>query len=126
MCAPRWSLESMFRLSEAVRDHCKNYCKFDQRRVKLLILWSHPPGSNRRPADYESAALPTELGWLKIQSLTGNEAVLEGLIVTLWERFIQDRVYLKGVSPATVRYYRWVERAFRPILDAPTKAGMLD
>jgi hypothetical protein len=30
---------------------------------KLLILWSHPPGSNRRPADYESAALPTELGW---------------------------------------------------------------
>jgi hypothetical protein len=46
--------------------------------------------------------------------------------VTLWERFIQDRVYLKGVSPATVRYYRWVERAFRPILDAPTKAGMLD
>jgi hypothetical protein len=26
-------------------------------------LWSHPPGSNRRPADYESAALPTELGW---------------------------------------------------------------
>jgi hypothetical protein len=25
-----------------------------------------------------------------------------------------------------VRYYRWVERAFRPILDAPTKAGMLD
>jgi hypothetical protein len=33
----------------------------------LLIMnevWSHPPGSNRRPADYESAALPTELGWL--------------------------------------------------------------
>jgi hypothetical protein len=27
-------------------------------------FWSHPPGSNRRPADYESAALPTELGWL--------------------------------------------------------------
>ncbi len=26
-------------------------------------VWSHPPGSNRRPADYESAALPTELGW---------------------------------------------------------------
>src|ERR1035438_5225285 len=31
---------------------------------KLLKGWSHPPGSNRRPADYESAALPTELGWL--------------------------------------------------------------
>lgn len=31
---------------------------------KLLISWSHPPGLNRRPADYESAALPAELGWL--------------------------------------------------------------
>src|SRR5689334_2241836 len=30
----------------------------------MIIFWSHPPGSNRRPADYESAALPTELGWL--------------------------------------------------------------
>ena len=29
----------------------------------LKKKWSHPPGSNRRPADYESAALPTELGW---------------------------------------------------------------
>ena len=28
------------------------------------LEWSHPPGSNRRPADYESAALPAELGWL--------------------------------------------------------------
>lgn len=45
--------------------------------------------------------------------------------MTVWERFIQERVYLKGVSPATVRYYRWVERAFKPILDEPTKAGML-
>ena len=24
---------------------------------------SHPPESNRRPTDYESVALPTELGW---------------------------------------------------------------
>ena len=40
--------------------------------------------------------------------------------MTLWERFIQERVYLKGVSPATVRYHRWVERRFRPILDSPT------
>ena len=29
----------------------------------LMIQWSHPPGLNRRPADYESAALPAELGW---------------------------------------------------------------
>jgi hypothetical protein len=34
------------------------------RRVKRKEYeWSHPPGLNRRPADYESAALPTELGW---------------------------------------------------------------
>jgi hypothetical protein len=33
---------------------------------KPLIFWSHPPESNRRPADYESAALPTELGWLRL------------------------------------------------------------
>ena len=26
--------------------------------------WSHPPESNWRPTDYESVALPTELGWL--------------------------------------------------------------
>ncbi len=31
---------------------------------KLFRIWSHPPGLNRRPADYESAALPAELGWL--------------------------------------------------------------
>ena len=37
---------------------------------KPLIIWSHPPGSNRRPADYESAALPTELGWPALSTLT--------------------------------------------------------
>ena len=36
--------------------------KMTELACKLLILWSHSP--NRRPADYESAALPTELGWL--------------------------------------------------------------
>ena len=30
---------------------------------KMLKDWSHPPESNRRPTDYESVALPTELGW---------------------------------------------------------------
>ena len=39
-------------------------------RANLLIFWSHPPGSNWRPADYESAALPTELGWLSVQIIT--------------------------------------------------------
>jgi hypothetical protein len=39
---------------------------------KLFNKWSHPPGSNRRPADYESAALPTELGWLSAQNIMGK------------------------------------------------------
>jgi len=35
--------------------------------------WSHPADSNRRPTDYESVALPTELGWpvRKIADLRG-------------------------------------------------------
>ena len=36
----------------------------ERRRLRAIEAWSHPPGSNRRPADYESAALPAELGWL--------------------------------------------------------------
>ena len=41
-------------------------------------LWSHPPESNRRPTDYESVALPTELGWL-IQSNQGLSRILRGV-----------------------------------------------
>ena len=33
-------------------------------QTKQEDSWSHPPDSNRRPTDYESVALPTELGWL--------------------------------------------------------------
>lgn len=44
----------------------------------------------------------------------------------LFDRFLQERTYLKGVSPETLRYYRWVRRAFSLILQQPTKAGMLD
>jgi site-specific recombinase XerD len=36
------------------------------------------------------------------------------------------RTYLKGVSPETLRYYRWVRRAFSTILANPTKAGMME
>lgn len=43
-----------------------------------------------------------------------------------FDRFLQERTYLKNVSPETLRYYRWVHRAFQPILAEPTKAGMLD
>jgi integrase/recombinase XerD len=43
-----------------------------------------------------------------------------------FDRFLQERTYLKGVSPETLRYYRWVRRAFLPILANPTKAGMME
>ena len=32
----------------------------------VIKKWSHPSDSNRRPFDYESNALPTELGWLLV------------------------------------------------------------
>lgn len=44
----------------------------------------------------------------------------------LFDRFLQERTYLKVASPETLRYYRWVRRAFQPILAEPTKGRMLD
>ena len=44
--------------------------RWERAAKRLIMLWSHPPGLNRRPADYESAALPTELGWLALLILT--------------------------------------------------------
>ena len=41
----------------------------------------------------------------------------------LFDRFLQERTYLKGVSPETLRYYRC--RIFANILAQPTKDGML-
>jgi integrase/recombinase XerD len=44
----------------------------------------------------------------------------------LFDRFLQERTYLKGVSPETLRYYRWVRHAFQPILAEPTNTGMME
>ena len=57
----------------------------------------------------------------------GNKAVTRGVDdMDLFDRFLQERTYLKGVSPETLRYYRWVRRAFSTILANPTKAGMME
>ena len=57
----------------------------------------------------------------------GNRAVARGVDdMDLFDRFLQERTYLKGVSPETLRYYRWVRRAFSTILANPTKAGMME
>ena len=64
------------------------------------LEWSHPPGSNRRPADYESAALPTELGWLLLSVKYGQTEPFSGVDkMDLFDRFLQERTYLKDVSP---------------------------
>src|SRR5258708_6030586 len=43
----------------------------------------------------------------------------------MWEQFVQERVYLKGISPATVRYYQNVHSAFQTILPEPTQASLM-
>ena len=47
-----------FKLRQGVKFH--DGSDFDA-NAKYLIFWSWRPDLNRRPADYESAALPTEL-----------------------------------------------------------------
>jgi len=43
-----------------------------------------------------------------------------------FKQFLDERTYLKGVSPATIRYYAGVRHTFESILAEPTKAGMLE
>src|SRR5271163_976115 len=66
------------------------------------IFWSHPPDSNRRPADYESAALPTELGWLSVACLlTGNSRLAKvGLARKTLFRFILFRASIRCIGGA--------------------------
>ena len=44
----------------------------------------------------------------------------------MFDRFPQERVYLKGISLETLRYSAGSEGAFAPILNNPCKAGALD
>ena len=43
----------------------------------------------------------------------------------LFDRFLEERTYLKGVSTDTLRWYRGVRRAFAEIVAQPTKDGMM-
>ena len=45
--------------------------------------------------------------------------------VDVFDQFLQERLYLKGVSPETLRYYNCVRQAFKPILADPTKAAIV-
>ena len=52
-------------------------CRAEENQKKPLrnqgLSESHPSESNRRPTDYESVALPTELGWQNISLAGINE-----------------------------------------------------
>jgi hypothetical protein len=43
----------------------------------------------------------------------------------MFDQFLQERIYLKGISCETQRYYKWVRSALQPILPEPDKAGAL-
>jgi site-specific recombinase XerD len=43
----------------------------------------------------------------------------------LFDCFLQERRYLKGVSKDTLRWYRGVQKTFAEILAQPTKSGLL-
>ena len=43
----------------------------------------------------------------------------------LFDSFLQERTYLKGVSKDTLRWYRGVQKTFAEILAQPTKIGTL-
>jgi len=44
----------------------------------------------------------------------------------LFERFLQqEKAYLQGLSPETLRFYRDARRTFGGILAQPTEQGML-
>src|ERR1035438_7930389 len=64
-CARRWTRRSMGTNLGTPRFwlNLKKWGKSPQPTRTKGIKWSHPPGSNRRPTDYESVALPAELGW---------------------------------------------------------------
>src|ERR1019366_10809266 len=40
----------------------RRFSGITRNQLRGKLVWSHPPGSNRRPTDYESVALPAELG----------------------------------------------------------------
>src|SRR5271156_3624808 len=54
----------------------------------LRFSWSHPSDSNRRPADYESAALPTELGWLSHRRQSNRSFLLSRTPLTRKRRLV--------------------------------------
>ncbi len=61
--------------------------------------------------DYESAALPAELGWPLNQQLTDETAKFERLTA----QFLQERKYLQNVSPKTLYTYGCAFKAFGPV-----------
>src|SRR5215831_4718004 len=77
---------------------------------------SHPSESNRRPTDYESVALPTELGWhtRKINHLQGRCQIPHLHVCTMWENRHYPTIFFGGLASTTAftssslgLLYRW-------------------
>jgi hypothetical protein len=62
---------------------------------------SHPSDSNRRPADYESAALPTELGWQinEISDLQTECKTRNLHVCTMWGNY--PSIFFGGLASTT-------------------------
>ena len=69
-----------------------------------LIVWSHPPGSNRRPADYESAALPTELGWPRAAP---SYRIIDSTLLLHVKSLVPSLVKGETNTPPLPSHYRW-------------------
>ena len=77
--------------------------KGDLTPLTLRNCWSHPSESNRRPTDYESVALPTELGWQV--GCPGVE--LRGSEPLSYRRRSSLIVKLKSSQPGALRGFLW-------------------
>ena len=79
-----------------------------------MFSWSQRPESNRRPTDYESVALPTELRWLSLQQGVYSKirTLLQGFSMAVplrkqWRRTNQETVFtLKLYDQPVVRHFQ--------------------
>ena len=87
--------------------------------------WSHPPDSNRRPTDYESVALPTELGWLTTRRKTEfrcerGQKEFAGYIIKQIRKSTSRRVSRNSV---TSRCLLWALPSCHSRLASPSQAS---
>ena len=75
------------------------------RVAELLKHWSHPPESNRRPTDYESVALPTELGWHRNRNRRLDLVCGESTDATVAKSVAKSTLEFLGNAPESATFY---------------------